>query len=910
MCLCVRACVCLACTLGRLFDFFLLVCLVARLRAWLRAYSNAWMQDLSHANEYVRGSTLRFLCKIREPELLQPLVSTVTSCLKHRHPYVKRNALMAIMSIYGVSDTLIPDAPELVRDFLNEETDEGARRNGFVFLSTCAPDVAVRLLASRVDEVPSWPASLQLAVIELVNRVYRHSPAERSRFILVVTQLLDSASPAVQYEAAITLTLLSVSPSAIKAVTNTLVSIAAGSADNNVKLIVLDRLAKLKDSFPRVLQDNVMDVLRVLASPNLDVRKRVLDIALSLVAPKNIDQVILFLKKEVQRTQADDLDNKAKSEAYANLLVRSIHTCARRFPEIAGSVIEMLADFVGTGTGGEVMTFLRLVVQEHPDLRTNVLNLLRDSFGAIQSAAVMRSALWLLAEFAQSAEEIADSFKSLRAAIGDIPFFRPGADGASGGGGGGAAGDGSGGAGAGAGSSGAGGTSAGASAGASVTHRSGAPKLNSDGTYATQSAISETHKAGAIVESLKTVSACPIREFLFQGEWFLAAVLATSLTKLVLKARDIIRSATQRNAITAEIMLILTSILKLGQRAAAAAVPMDADASERVVFCLRVLSAPSAFMIDAFLRLPRATFGELLDMEQAELEADSRSAKKVVNVHVDDVLDLPQLRRGVGDVVFDDLTVDLYRATGQQERSEDSVLKLDRVFQLTGFSDPVYAEAYVHVHQYDIAVDVLIVNQTSDTLSALTLVLATLGDLRVVEKPQVVTIGPRDFRMVSATLKVSSTETGIIFGEIEFDVAGASANDKSCVVLNDIHIDVLDYIMPATCSLEEFRAMYAEFEWENKVQVATAHTELAGYLDHIVASTNMKMLTPREALEGDASFLSANLYARSIFGEAALANVSIERSPEGKISGYVRIRSKTQGIALSLGDRITLRQKG
>jgi len=38
--------------------------------------------------------------------------------------------------------------------------------------------------------------------------------------------------------------------------------------------------------------------------------------------------------------------------------------------------------------------------------------------------------------------------------------------------------------------------------------------------------------------------------------------------------------------------------------------------------------------------------------------------------------------------------------------------RLNKVTQLTGFSDPVYAEAYVHVNQYDIVLDVLVVNQT------------------------------------------------------------------------------------------------------------------------------------------------------------------------------------------------------
>ena len=55
-----------------------------------------------------------------------------------------------------------------------------------------------------------------------------------------------------------------------------------------------------------------------------------------------------------------------------------------------------------------------------------------------------------------------------------------------------------------------------------------------------------------------------------------------------------------------------------------------------------------------------------------------------------------------------------------------------QVYQLTGFSDPVYAEAYVNINQYDIVLDVLMVNQTNDTLQNCTLELATMGDLKLV----------------------------------------------------------------------------------------------------------------------------------------------------------------------------------
>ena len=128
------------------------------------------------------------------------------------------------------------------------------------------------------------------------------------------------------------------------------------------------------------------------------------------------------------------------------------------------------------------------------------------------------------------------------------------------------------------------------------------------------------------------------------------------------------------------------------------------------------------------------------------------------------------------------------------------------------------------------------------------------------------------------------------------------------VVLNDVHIDIMDYISPAGCEDNKFRSMWAEFEWENKVAVNTTIKTVREFLDHIVESTNMRCLTPPSALEGDCGYLAANLYAKSVFGEDALVNVSVEEQ-DGVVSGFIRIRSKTQGIALSLGDKITLKQR-
>ena len=40
--------------------------------------------------------------------------------------------------------------------------------------------------------------------------------------------------------------------------------------------------------------------------------------------------------------------------------------------------------------------------------------------------------------------------------------------------------------------------------------------------------------------------------------------------------------------------------------------------------------------------------------------------------------------------------------------------------------------------------------------------------------------------------------------------------------------------------------MWAEFEWENKVSVQSNITDMNQYLEHILTSTNMRCLTPKQ----------------------------------------------------------------
>jgi coatomer subunit beta len=325
-------------------------------------------------------------------------------------------------------------------------------------------------------------------------------------------------------------------------------------------------------------------------------------------------------------------------------------------------------------------------------------------------------------------------------------------------------------------------------------------RVLADGTYATETIFSSSV---ANLEAVKAAAKPPLRALILGGDFYTASVLASSLTKLVLRFADVSTDERSINELRAEAMLMMTSIIRIGQ-SQFASVPIDEDAQERITNCLQSLAGFGTVqektpIKEIFLHDTQAAFSKMVAHE--EKKAAERKAKdsKAVAVQADDLISFRQFskKNRAGDA--DEYEMDLTKATGAVEAAKDDFIsKLNRVVQLTGFSDPVYAEAYVHVHQFDIFLDVLIVNQTNETLQNLSVEFATLGDLKLVERPSSHTLGPHSFQSIKATIKVSSTETGVIFGNIFYD--GAATADSHCVVLNDIHIDILDYINPAYCN--------------------------------------------------------------------------------------------------------------
>lgn len=861
-----------------------------RLREEMILVCNAVLKNLNHPNEYIRGSTLRFLCRVRERELLEPLKHAILENLKHRHSYVRRNAVNAVHNIYRVfGEDFLPGAPDDIVAFLEEESDQTARRNAFTMLFNCAQDKAVAYFVEHTDAVAGYGDGFSLVVLELARKACRADASLKPRFVKAIFSMLSSESSALVYEAAGTLTSMSQAPTAIRAAAQAYTGLLASESDNNIKLIVLERIDALRKRHVKVLRDLVMDVLRALSSPNATIRRKTLDIAMPLVGPRNVEEVMLLLKKELLRTQESDSgDSDGK---YRQMLVESIHSITARFPEIAHSVVHLLLDFMGTDGGLKVAMLVREIVESYPSLRPAVLPKLVDGLAELSSSDVFRVALWIVGEYSEDDSLIAASLAQLSQCLGQLPLLETGSAAAAE-----AKGD----------------EAGDASAGAAAAAGSKGPTVLADGTYATQSAADFVEPAsatgGAGGAGASEDSLPPLRKLLLKGDYFVGAALASTLTKLALRTASLHGTTSNRaKAVMVDAMLVMCAIIELGQ-APRSKHPIDQDAYERIVGCMRVIADPDtqAAAMPVLLSGTRAAFAERLRAQRAAKPSEEHAEdESTAKSQADQLLTVRQLRgrvTGVADAVeigLDD-EADVMRAAGAEE--EDFSSRLSRVHQLSGFADPVYVEAIVTVHDYDITLEISLINRTDQNMTNVVVELHTMGALKVVDRPAAITLGPSDTRTIKANIKVSATEAGHIFGNVAYD--STTSADKTVINLRHIHIDIMDYIQPATTSDENFRSMWADFEWENKVAVHTDFTSLRGFVAHVVKSTNMKCLTPIDDLAEECSFMAANLYARSVFGEDALVNVSIEVKPEGGIRGHIRIRSKTQGVALSLGDKI------
>ncbi|KAM0892462.1 hypothetical protein ACQ4PT_025758 [Festuca glaucescens] len=747
--------------------------------------------NLEKRNEYVRAITLRLLCRFREPELLHPLLPCIIANLEHEQDFVRRHALSAILAIYHLPRGHMPipyaDMCKLVLRAVAFDQDADVRRTAFILLCDCAQDLAVKYLLDNAPYVAKWPDLLQMAALDLICKVCRSlDHSDEGGYMKIIFSILSNCkTAAVQYKCAGTFLSLSSRPISVQVAAKTYCKLLTSQSDNNVNLIILDRLHELCTSHRYVMANFVMALLHSLAIPNVNIRRKVLDLVLGLLTARNVQEVVLYLKKEVVKMQGIELE---KAGEYHQMLVQAIHACAVEHPEVAGSVVYLLVDFLGESNSAiayDVVLSVREIMETNPMLRESMIQRLFSAFGQIQESFVCSRALWMLAEYSFSAYEVESAISTIKQSIGNLSFYTVSEERES-----------------------------------TDTSKPAHPMMNSctacskrstvlaDDACATHNFATNAAISAPVAHGL-LASKQYLRSLVVSGDFHLAAVVACTLTKLVLRLEEV---------------------------------------------------QPSK--VEVWLLSFRQSFAKML-AEKMKIKAPISIAQP------DDLIDFYHLkRRALNQRELDDDYRDyLKAATVDVTKGADGANRLNRLVQLTGFSDPAYAEAYVMVNQYyNAVVDVTVINRTNEALQNLCLEFVTEGkNVIITDRSENYTLAPQESKQIQVNIEITRANSAVILGHIVYETSDGKEHSE--------------------------------------LKVNTVLQDERKFLNHIIKSTNMTCLTPPWALDGDCGFIAANLYAKSVFGEDVLMNICVEKQADGKLNGCISIKGNVEGMVLSLGER-------
>lgn len=204
---------------------------------------------LEDTNDHIRRDTLRFLSRVGDVDLIEPLVASVLANLDHPHAVVRRDAFSAVYAFCRLrkrdGGKLLPCAPTIVERALGVEQDAAAMRNAFLTLFIYAQRRASAYVLANADRVVSeWPDLLQMLVV-LIARRHRFD----TRHTDIVMSLISdpTTSNAVVFECADALVWISSgATTAVRVAANAYCKLLSKSSLSMTKrLVVRDRLHQL-----------------------------------------------------------------------------------------------------------------------------------------------------------------------------------------------------------------------------------------------------------------------------------------------------------------------------------------------------------------------------------------------------------------------------------------------------------------------------------------------------------------------------------------------------------------------------------------------------------------------------------------------------------------------------------------
>jgi coatomer subunit beta len=269
----------------------------------------------------------------------------------------------------------------------------------------------------------------------------------------------------------------------------------------------------------------------------------------------------------------------------------------------------------------------------------------------------------------------------------------------------------------------------------------------------------------------------------------------------------------------------------------------------------------------------------------------------------DDLLGFRGLKgRTKADAYFDDGELFLKNFDSAAQDQKKLTSKLKNLVQLTGYSDPIYAECTFKFTKYNIDLEVFLLNRTDSILKNVNInffsavKVKELQNLRLLEKVKLPYLMPGENTSIYKSLKYNVNKEFQFFGDISFE--NNAGIPMGSIRTNNINFNILEFLEAHKISTRRFRHLWQVCDWENKIKIKTKFKEVSPYIQAMKKKLSLTEVT--ELRIEHSVYSTFSMYTRFCLGKDLLINFCIEKTSKG-FEGHIRLRSQNMGLVVLIG---------
>lgn len=235
----------------------------------------------------------------------------------------------------------------------------------------------------------------------------------------IIVKLSQSKSSSVLYECANTLISISNSQKALKLASSILIQLLNSANDNNIKLMVLTKLTKLKSISPKLIEDQISEITESMKSDSFDIKMQIIDLIRECCSKKTAETIIDILQHQILQLQKDN--NEAQKEFLLKLL-ENVNYLVQKFTFSESSAISVFSNMIQLSHVNETSSIqiskvVKKIFFSYPNLQNQLLHKIFEEIPEIKCSNIIKIVFVIFSEVKTS--ELSESILNQL-----LPYFK------------------------------------------------------------------------------------------------------------------------------------------------------------------------------------------------------------------------------------------------------------------------------------------------------------------------------------------------------------------------------------------------------------------------------------------------------------------------------------------------------